>query len=667
MKLCAGVAAIAIAGVALRADVAQPPVRSGQTFRSGTDIVMVDVSVREGGKAVTGLTAADFVLTDNGVRQQIQSVEATAVPIDVTLVVDVSGNPRAPWTVPLTPAAMGQIVSSEVAPIAALLRPADRLRVLASDTNVQHVVPMRNVGPLPAFRIEGGGLSSFFDTLTAALLQPVEPARRHVIVARTKGLDTISSVDAAAVRAVAERSDALLHVVAMETAFDSELAMARFQCANMGFCWPNRTVWVPHRAQLFGPRPVHPLLRDGLTLEAGAQATGGALHKAVLLTEPTLAGTFRKAFEDFRSSYVLRYTLQGVPQGGWHTIEVSVPGRRGLTVRSRRGYLVETTEPAPLPPDLPEQLKSVSDFTAAYERGAFRQVATSVRQLPDAANLLRDFQDAGNPWPGNPRREAALILEMAEPGLFSEDREQRKASLGAIDRFSRLIQHPLEPDLFERYWQFALLTTLEGTLRPTLASPYVDAALARFPDEPRFRLSRAIVRDQQWVTRGSGPLGAAQLPTTEQIGWIRRDYEAAIALPAVEEESRIRFAWALHRIGRREEALSQLRTAGKQPIQDISLRYLHQLFSGYVTASLAQPDAALAHFRSAVAVVPGAQSARVALMNALLLRGETAEAEALAQLVQAEAGPEMDPWWMYWQGQYRFQPAAMARIRELSR
>ena len=65
--------------------------------------------------------------------------------------------------------------------------------------------------------------------------------------------------------------------------------------------------------------------------------------------------------------------------------------------------------------------------------------------------------------------------------------------------------------------------------------------------------------------------------------------------------------------------------------------------------------------------LPAAQSARVALMNALVLRGDPAEAEGLAQHVQTEVSTDMDPWWMYWQGQYRLQPQAMARVRELSR
>lgn len=95
--LATAVAAAGLAIVASSPRAAQPPAQPQQTFRTGTDVVFVDVSVRENGKPVPGLTPDDFVLTDNGVRQRIEGVEATAVPIDLTLVMDVSGNPSSPW------------------------------------------------------------------------------------------------------------------------------------------------------------------------------------------------------------------------------------------------------------------------------------------------------------------------------------------------------------------------------------------------------------------------------------------------------------------------------------------------------------------------------------------------------------------------------------------
>ena len=115
-----------------------------QTFRSGIDAVMVDVSVRADGKNVTGLRVDDFVLTDNGVRQRIESVEATAVPLDVTLVVDLSGNPRRPWIERRPdPKRIASALEEEVGEVARILRPIDRIRLLTVDRYVKQVFPLQ--------------------------------------------------------------------------------------------------------------------------------------------------------------------------------------------------------------------------------------------------------------------------------------------------------------------------------------------------------------------------------------------------------------------------------------------------------------------------------------------------------------------------------------------
>ena len=50
-----------------------------------------------------------------------------------------------------------------------------------------------------------------------------------------------------------------------------------------------------------------------------------------------LDDAFVKAFDDFRTSYVLRYVLEGVPGPGWHDVAVRVPGRT-YQIRASRGY-----------------------------------------------------------------------------------------------------------------------------------------------------------------------------------------------------------------------------------------------------------------------------------------------------------------------------------------
>ena len=44
------------------------------TFKSGVEAVRLDVSVMRGGQPVRGLLAEDFIVTDNGVPQRVESV-----------------------------------------------------------------------------------------------------------------------------------------------------------------------------------------------------------------------------------------------------------------------------------------------------------------------------------------------------------------------------------------------------------------------------------------------------------------------------------------------------------------------------------------------------------------------------------------------------------------
>ena len=45
-----------------------------------------------------------------------------------------------------------------------------------------------------------------------------------------------------------------------------------------------------------------------------------------------------RAFDDFRTSYVVRYTATGVTRGGWHDITLRVKRPPNATVRARKGY-----------------------------------------------------------------------------------------------------------------------------------------------------------------------------------------------------------------------------------------------------------------------------------------------------------------------------------------
>ena len=54
-------------------------------------------------------------------------------------------------------------------------------------------------------------------------------------------------------------------------------------------------------------------------------------------SEGALGRTFLDVLAEFRQRYVLSYEPSGVPQTGWHTIDVKLKGRAG-DIRARRGY-----------------------------------------------------------------------------------------------------------------------------------------------------------------------------------------------------------------------------------------------------------------------------------------------------------------------------------------
>ena len=58
-----------LAGTLLERNTSQIDQQSPPTFRAGADAVVVDASVRRNNRPVTGLTAADFEIVDDGVLQ----------------------------------------------------------------------------------------------------------------------------------------------------------------------------------------------------------------------------------------------------------------------------------------------------------------------------------------------------------------------------------------------------------------------------------------------------------------------------------------------------------------------------------------------------------------------------------------------------------------------
>ena len=260
------------------------------SFRSGVELVSVDVSVSDRARPVRGLAPADFQLLDNGVSQRIelQSIEAT--PIDVSLVVDASSSI----------ANNIERFKSGVARIATLLRPDDRVRLLTFSTTTKQAFAFQSpAAPVSFDDLAAAGTSSVYDAIGQVLMRGTSPARRHLMVAFTDGMDNRSVLAGTDLLEIARRAEGVLHVALLKSR-------------------SSRADDVPR---------------------AVAEATAGRLHTG---TSPDdIERTFSKIFAEYRQAYLLRYTPQSVPSEGWHEITVRVvrPSGNRYTVRARKGYV----------------------------------------------------------------------------------------------------------------------------------------------------------------------------------------------------------------------------------------------------------------------------------------------------------------------------------------
>src|SRR6185503_16641103 len=133
---------------------------------------------------VAGLTADDFELTDNGVRQDLTTIAAEKVPLDLTLLLDLSSSVDGPLLARLKTA---------VTDTAALLRADDRIRLVAISQVLREVFSLRPRGEaMPLDTLTAEGATSLYDGLAATMMRPSAPERRQLIVAFSDGQDSTS-------------------------------------------------------------------------------------------------------------------------------------------------------------------------------------------------------------------------------------------------------------------------------------------------------------------------------------------------------------------------------------------------------------------------------------------------------------------------------------------
>jgi len=261
--------------------VAQPP-----AFRSGIEVVRLDVSVTRGGMPVRGLTAQDFVLTDNGAAQKVESARLEELPLSVTLMLDTSSSVSGDRLAHLIQA------GSE---LTGALHADDRAALITFSHAVDLRVPMTHdfsrINAALAL-LNGAGATSLRDAVHLAIELAPDDATRPLLLVFTDGHDTSSWLTEEAVLDTTRRAGVVIHVVRVGS--DAFL--------------------------------------DKLT-----GASGGRMWKAT--SDRQLRELFTRALEEMRARYLLTYTPAGVGHPGWHEIKVRLNvGRADITARP--GYVV---------------------------------------------------------------------------------------------------------------------------------------------------------------------------------------------------------------------------------------------------------------------------------------------------------------------------------------
>jgi len=133
VTIVAGALFVVLFTVLTRGLLAQEPV---YTLRVDVPVVSVDVGVSDlDGKPVTTLSKDDFVLYQDGVRQEIQNFSPVESPYHIVLLVDLSGSTRGQR--PLIVQAVNRFFKS--------VRPQDMIALATFDSIVERLMPFRSV------------------------------------------------------------------------------------------------------------------------------------------------------------------------------------------------------------------------------------------------------------------------------------------------------------------------------------------------------------------------------------------------------------------------------------------------------------------------------------------------------------------------------------------
>jgi Ca-activated chloride channel family protein len=337
----------------------QTPEDDGEVIKVDSRLVIVPVSVTDAaGQPILGLKAPDFrILEDNKSQEIAQVSDAEKVPLEIALLIDVSGSVNPLFEFEKKAAA--QFLES-------VMKPEDRATIFLigdrpalaqeRDTAQKAAIQLRAIVP-------SGKFTAFYDTVTTAAqyLQKNAPARsRRVILALTDGEDNWSNMTREAEKNTYRDFDVnnltqeKLNKLAAKTDSAHRVAQDRIlhdlQNADTVFYVINpagdsfRLNKISTRAQngmqkfseqtggtAFLPNFLPTNLKDQLQNSANTKTN-----------ESTLARIFRSLANELQAQYLVQYYSEGdFANNRYVKLNVNLTRSDKLRVRARQGYFVK--------------------------------------------------------------------------------------------------------------------------------------------------------------------------------------------------------------------------------------------------------------------------------------------------------------------------------------
>jgi Ca-activated chloride channel homolog len=303
-SLCHILIALSVVGPVGTAS-SQTPDGPKQRFRSSTDVVTIQASVRSNrGRPVPGLTAADFEVRDNGQLRPILSLRADLrSPVSLAILVDMSGSMSVGSKIDMARQAFHSVLSQ-------LRSGQDEVAVMTFDSALHERRAFTNdlsqvQDALADF--EPFGSTSLYDATAAAARRLADRSAAHkAIIVLTDGTDTSSTLTAPEVSGLASSIAVPVYIVATVPSVDGRAMMEAL----------NR-----------------PDQSEAADLSDLAEWTGGKLVFSSTPSETVVAAS--ALVSELRQQYVL--AIEAAGDGEWRRLDVRVK-RPSATVKARSGY-----------------------------------------------------------------------------------------------------------------------------------------------------------------------------------------------------------------------------------------------------------------------------------------------------------------------------------------